>query len=433
MKLETIKTYTLIILVGISFIFTFSLWNYQPKGEHLASDFVSEADFNLGGTERSKKELIAPSSIIFEKYNHFYSFSDPSEKNALYEDIQSWNLFDYRETEADGRPNDNHQVEIIYPLELPMNIVPSLFTVNDGVDEMPSWSFQRVFITYENNRNLTLQFLSIDGRQQVKFTVNNTAKHELIWDYNLNLEGLDEYIEFDGSDNPIYIPQDEVAINEQTLIYQRVEPELMVNALFNNPKEVILNQRGNESFYQDGIRTMAVSENKRMMEYTNPQEPSPDIVTPMELVENSISHLNQYKGWINDYQLESIDTKENKLRYQMHYNNYPVFDMDDLDIIEQQWRDNELFQYKTSLISIARDSYTSELMIESGKDISAILKNSSEIDTGKVLDIRVGYEFIDTSDGNADKLTLKPAWFMNYEGSWRKINVDEITHNKGVS
>src|SRR5690606_34954317 len=203
MKLEVIKSYTLAILVGISLILSFSLWSYQPKEDDEKSildekeELLNEEQINLGGTEETKKSLVQPTQLIFEQDNNYYGFSNAVNRQNLYEDMTSWVLYNFRISDANGRPNVNRQVEIIYPDELPMNIIPNLFTVNNSeqvYNLAENFSFQRLYITFKSVHSLTFNFLSTDGKTQISADVNNAQKHDQLLNYLTTLEGLEKYV-----------------------------------------------------------------------------------------------------------------------------------------------------------------------------------------------------------------------------------------------
>src|SRR5699024_11125501 len=75
-----IKSYILAILVLISLLLTFSLWNYKPNYERVFdTDYVDEV--NLGGTKKTKAEVVKPESIIFKRNDNYFSFNQPTEKD----------------------------------------------------------------------------------------------------------------------------------------------------------------------------------------------------------------------------------------------------------------------------------------------------------------------------------------------------------------
>ena len=84
MKLETFKTIILTILVGISLLLTFSLWNYQPNYDPLyptSSNYVNEVD--AGGIEETKRSIIEPINIVFHYDGETYGFEKRGELQFL--------------------------------------------------------------------------------------------------------------------------------------------------------------------------------------------------------------------------------------------------------------------------------------------------------------------------------------------------------------
>ncbi|SHF97320.1 YycH family regulatory protein [Ornithinibacillus halophilus] len=436
MKLEVVKSYVLVILVGISLILTFALWTYQPNEEYLDSaDYVPEEEFNLGGEELSIKDIVAPNLFIFHKYNKHYGFLNPVQQSELYEDMQSWTLYEFREEEAKERPQRNHFVEVIYPIEIPMDVVPSLFSFNNLSDiHLPDWSFQRVYILFESDNILTIRFLSIDERRQVEVNVTNGKHYDNLWSKMATTEDLASYISYNDSETnqPIYVPSEDVELYKYSLTIQEKSPSLLEHALFNNPSEVIRNiSPNNEAYYQDGSRTMRVFPNELSMEYVNPKEVPTQALTVFELLDLSINNINGYKGWINDYQLSEIDRNENLIRYRMHHEGYPVFHNNNLDMIEQQWRNTQLYQQISPLYTISNSFPDGEkVTLPSGREVLDHLMNTN-YELGNITDIQVGYKLYEASQRY--RLLLTPTWYMKYDGKWIELIIDEIDQSKGVS
>src|SRR5690625_5101642 len=119
-----IKTVILTILVGLSLLLTFSLWNSQPNHDDLSnirSEYVNEVD--IGGTEETKKTIIKPTSIIFHKDHHYFGFADPLKQQRLYKKMQEWVLDDFKVSSAQDRPLNKYQVEVIFPTALPIEVI----------------------------------------------------------------------------------------------------------------------------------------------------------------------------------------------------------------------------------------------------------------------------------------------------------------------
>src|SRR5690625_2776612 len=101
MNYETIKTFILVVLVGISFLLSFILWSYQPNYESFYdTSYVSEVD--IGGTEKTKNDLVEPVQIVFQNGGQVSSFMNPKDRHLFFNDLTSWVLYDYRESDSRG-------------------------------------------------------------------------------------------------------------------------------------------------------------------------------------------------------------------------------------------------------------------------------------------------------------------------------------------
>src|SRR5699024_9187005 len=146
MNFELIKSYILTVLVLISFLLTFSLCNYKPYYDRVFdTNYVVEV--NLGCTVKMRTDVLKQVSIIFNKNDNYFSFDNLDEKNNFYKEMQSWVMYDFRDGEANNPPQHNDQVEIIFPDAISLDILPSLFDMDEEAGDLPEWSFKRMYIT----------------------------------------------------------------------------------------------------------------------------------------------------------------------------------------------------------------------------------------------------------------------------------------------
>lgn len=429
MNFEVIKTYLLSILVLMSLILTFALWNYKPNTELLSNDqsiFVNEVD--LGGKEELKRSLIQPNMITFHNRNRYYGFKSPLESQELYKEMQKWVLKDFQGSASDGTPINNHQVEIVFENKLPLEIITSLFTINEE-ESLPNWSFQRMFILFDQETSsLNVVFLSIDGQQQVQYVVNDSKIYDHLWSYMEKTDGLNEYIQFGSEDSPIYLPKGNPELKSRSLAVKNIDPVLLIDDLFDNPTLVNTNSR--DSYFTDGQRRLSVLQEGRSMEFINPIHSNERHTDTIELLDLSIEDINAHKGWTNDYKLVDIDTKEDLVQYRMFYDGFPIYNRSDLSIIEQQWRNQDLYLYRRPLFITNTLLGGSTVKLPSGREIVNYLMNHGEYQFSKIKDIQVGYKSTYV-DGASYDLTLDPAWYMNYDGTWQEIRVDELMRGGG--
>src|SRR5699024_4352126 len=349
MNLELIKSYALAILVLLSLLLTFILWNYKPNFERVFdTDYVDE--INLGGTDKKQEEIVQPESIIFKRHDKYFGFSSPRDTEEFYNEMQSWVLYDFWSTETNGPPNDDYQVEVIFPDAISLDVLPGLFDMNEDVEELPQWSFRRMYLTLdEETSTLNVFFLSVDGRYRAKAVVNNVAKQNNVREHIESLEGMVEYIPLLDTETPIYIRKDTVNVPRHTVTINTIDQKSLVNALFSDPSAVRRNVIDDETFYTDGQRQMSI--NRGLMKFVNPYQ-SYEPMSLNDLLERSIKDINDHNGWTDTYHLQEIDLVNNQIQYQMHYKGYPVYNRNGLSTIKQEWHDQERIQYNRPLFSI---------------------------------------------------------------------------------
>lgn len=426
MKYETVKTFILSVLVGISFLLTFILLSYQPNYDSIYdTSYVNEVD--IGGSEKTKNELVEPTEIIFRHDDKAFSFMNPLDRQLFYQDLASWVLYDTKIIDANGRPDADMFVELVFPSAIPVAMVTSLFTFNDQI-EFPDWAFERVFITPQD-QSLELTILSVDKRKQVVGTIEKSESYQLILSYLEEQGLLKEYLAVHTTNDPIYIPKNKVELAGKTLVASTIAPESFINALFTDPSYVTQNLR--EVYFTDGQRGMRIVQEGRKLEFINPIQSNYDLLHPIELLDKSINNINEHKGWTNSFQFENIIQPLNSIRFRLYYEGYPVFDRSNLSTIEQEWREQELHRYTRPLIRIGNLLNSREVEIPSGEEIISLLEKDKDIDIEKIKDIQVGYSLTYLDD--AHSLTLEPSWYILYQGDWLKFNLADYDdlHAKG--
>lgn len=433
MKLETIKSFVLIFLIGVSLLLTFGLWSYQPNLESLENT-PYEDEVDIGGGEQSKQEIIQPSSIIFHAGANHYGYKDPSDQRNLYGEMQSWTLEDFTTDLTEGREQKDYEVEVVFPDALPMTLINTLFNFEGDGIEPPSWSFDRVYFTFlPQQSSVEVEFLSVDGRQQATALIHNPESYDALWGPMTTLEGLRELIVYDEGQSPIYLPADSVTLMQYTSGVDKIEPHIMVNALFNNPAAVNIQNattatRG-ESYYSDGERGMSVYQYGTRMEFNNPSSSENDMVASFDLLDRSILNINAHGGWTDNYRLTEMEPNQNLIRYQMHYNGRPVFSSSNLATIQQQWGSNGLTRYVRPLINLNDylDFERGPIDLPSGYEVIEQLEG---VDEDSLQAVTLGYQ-LTYQDEEQSSVLLEPEWYMKYGGNWKTVPFEDMTPMEG--
>lgn len=432
MNRETIKTFILAVLVALSFLLSYILWSYQPKYEMFYdASYISEVD--IGGKERGKSELIRPAHIIFHQAvgqgnNQLLGFIRSSDEYIFYKEMTTWSLTEFNVTNlvADQiTPKEDEYIEITFPSEITVDVIEHMFSINEEF-EFPNWTFDRIYITVQDGTQLKVQINSINNREQLNATIEKAGALQTLNRYHDQHPHLQSYIEVPFGEKPIYIPRTVETLTKKTLVANQINPELFIDALFSNPSLVKPNQE--ESFFTDGQRGMRIFQDGRYLEFIHPIETNDEKLETYALIDKSIGHINEHKGWNNEYHFESLNPTSGMIKYRLHYDGVPVFDFNNLSVIEQVWREQELHQYRRSLINIGHLLNSTDISLPNSDKVIRTLQQTEDYELDKISDIRLGY-YLNYNE-EVHSLTLEPTWFMRYEDSWIRVpfveNTDEV-------
>lgn len=423
MKIETIKSYILSILVLISLLLTFALWNYKPNYSTIKGDqsYVNEID--LGGTEETKRSIIQPSNIVFHKKDKLYGFEDPDDRQYFYKQMEDWTFDDFKTGQLRSLSTDQNFVEIIFPSDMPIEVIKHLFKINSD-EQLPSWSFNQMRIMFNQaNSTLEVKFISIDNHQQATFSVKDSSVFKSMWSYIKSERDQREYVDFNLEDLSIYLPKEELNAKSRTISVHSINVNLLVDALFYDPS--LVNPNSPDGYFSDGQRRIKLLEDRRSMEFAHPMHSTSDRSNVVELLERSLGTINSHKGWTDTYYLETIDQKSNLLRYRMKYDGYPVFNSSDLSIIETELINLELRAYRRPLFNLVNELNSKDVTLPSGEEVIYFLSDNDIFKKEYIKDIQVGYK-LTYIDLVSHTLSLDPAWYMNYKGNWIEIRVDQF-------
>lgn len=436
MTWENIKTLVLVILIGISLLLTFVLWNSPSYNQLTNSSSNSDTvidEVNLGGGKGVKGTIIEPHHIIFHVNGGYYGFNHPADKQTLYQSMDNWEATDFTVEEAEDEPQDASMVELVFPDAVPATFLSSLFQVNEDVD-FPSWSFRQLFISFiPEQQSLKLTIPSIDGRAQATAIVSDADHYNHLWE---KLNGLDKdvfrtYLPLEESPYPVYVPEGEIELSGKSVTFNNIDPELLVNVLFTNPSAVSqsYSPEAREVYFTDGQRGLRIFEDGSKMEFVDPYSEDGSTVSPSQLLNDSIYHINGHDGWTDEYHLVAIQPNQQSIRYKMYHDGYPVFNSSNLATIEQVWGSQQLVEYHRPLFKLRDVLSEGSVQLPSGTEVLSYLRNNPDFDLENVQQLYVGYHL--NYQSSNQYIELEPAWYMNYNNSFRQLPLDQFQGNEG--
>lgn len=424
MTLETFKSFVLAILVGLSLILTYSLWTFQPNYDRYKSDLQYVSEVDLGGDIVTKKSIVKPYMMILHMNGEFFGFKQPGIGQSLFSDIQEYTLANFSmSSETEDLADESYLLEIIFPESLPLEVVKNLFVLEDADIKLPNWSFNTIFLAFAEDRNqIDVHFISTDEGERASFVIESTRAIMNLWSTISKEDNIERYFLVEDLSPQIYLPEDQPMVQTRTLAIERIAPSKLVDALFSNP--ALVSPNVGEAYFTDGQRGMRVLHEQKSIEYINPIQSSYEHMEKLELLDESISKINDHAGWTNDFYLDTIVSSLNQVIYRMHYDYYPIFHQSDLSIIDHQWRQNDVYKYKRPIFYLKSSFGGSYTALPSGHELIQYLQGHLEENIQNVRDIRIGYHLVYV-ESEPYSINLEPAWFMNYNGQWQIIRMIE--------
>ncbi|MFB1050679.1 YycH family regulatory protein [Paraliobacillus sp. JSM ZJ581] len=430
MKSNSWTTIILILLVALSLLLTIAIWNYQPSNDDLTNN-EDLIEAQLAGESQTKKETIQPSQIIYHVEGQPVGFEKKEDESALYEEIQTWPIFDFAKTEIDYQAINKEQnlTEIIFPTALPNEIVRDLFIVDEEV--IPEGSFDRMYIRLSDKQGETqLIFLNVNTDTAIRASVQNYSQVvRYLNNYRDNNTTSNHIVFKNSEDVNIYLPQ-KVNVSSYLSSYKEIEVNPFINLLFKTPSSVKSSfLKGGAIIYTDGTRELTRDTNH--ISFTDPtnattvENQTIDDYQLLDQVHNNF--MNTHLGFTATAPFRFILTglastaNTNVVDYSLSFNGRPVYQIDSLTKISVQWHDQKVHKYihpNIQLLDIRGPGQQSNVLNPSS--VVSILQGESYANRS-VHDVTIGYKLEQQSGRQLYKLT--PTWYVKGIDDWEELDV----------
>ncbi|GEN89613.1 YycH family regulatory protein [Oceanobacillus sojae] len=419
MKLETAKSLLLIILIGTSLILTFGMWNYRAEYEPLNDDeSVDKAD--LGGEQKQENDVIKPNDVVFKINGEFYSYVDPEDSAELFEDIQTWEITDLQNTDAEEKTADA-EVEIIFPTGVPLSLFENILNIDRTLSNNMNFYVDRFYIQLqEEDQLLKVYFVSLDGDEAVEGTIHSTTNYEQLLSMfsNLTDKKFEENYLLTETARNIYIPVEEKSMESFKYTFDRTNSADVRNIMFTRPNLVSESKSAPESImYRTDDRQLNITGHG--MKFINVAEWNKEPVDK-SVFQQSLENINEHAGFTDDYRLDSYTN--DSVTYRLYRFQYPVINNSymDLSTIYQRWQSDQLSEYTRSLITLDTVANTSSKKLRDSDEIISSIQQSKNI--ADIQDVQIGYRLTVEKDVNGeDYVLLEPDWYQRVNDSWSAV------------
>ncbi|MYL34459.1 hypothetical protein GLW05_12735 [Pontibacillus yanchengensis] len=435
MTVEHIKTIVLSSLIATSLLLTVAIWNYQPNLDELGDENIIDAATKINGQQKTMKEILEPKQMIFHENNRTFSLSSRTASLDLFEEMRTWPMTDF-ETLSSNQLERESKVEVIFPTAVPLNVLANTLSINEE-EKLPEYNVNRIFIEISNNQSSTSVYFVTDGEDQViRAVIRNFDVYKSLDQYLVNSYDHVDYLTIDEKrDNPIYIPEGEMTLPVYTYTTTPISVSPLINVLFNDPNMVRPNSSTfGQSYYTDSTRQLRINQDQKYMRFVNPSISNIDSLPRQEVLKQSLDFVNDHNGWTDNYKLFNINDSGSTIDYRIFKKGYPVFDDNNLSLIQQTWAEQELYAYNRAMVQFATliESESQQVTLASGSDVLDYLNKSMNQFPLLIEDIAIGYKMEETNKVSL-VLTLKPVWYIKtVGGDWKPLSEEGFNDQGGV-
>ncbi|MEH6940849.1 YycH family regulatory protein [Bacillus sp. JJ722] len=440
MNKEAIKTIVLTLLVSSSVFLTWSIWTYSPNIETMdPKNLIPEVAIS---NKKQVSEIIKPSLIMFhDEENHYGSTSDET-INMVLNEMSDWTFYDFKDVTSNVPAHKFQDFihktgmsELVFTDSIPFSLYRKVIKVEDRELRGDNIEFDRILIGsgLENGEKNEVYFVSTEKQRIYKFSVSASDLKDLARQMEEESKKLDHYkvIQVTAS-KYLYVPENKGQYYKYKYHAELLDVSKFKNALFPDPTVVKSDKTTRGEEFTDGSTIMKVYNDKMVLEYVNPGLKYSYATALPDLIERSISFINEHSGWEDSYRFAELNEEEQKSVFRLYVNGLPTFSDLGMSEIVLTWVDDELSNYSRPYFSLdfAFQSEKNAVTLPSGEEIFQELKKSPEFEPEfepeLLQDLTIGYKMVkDMEETQSLFVSLEPAWFYKYDGKWEQFTSDQ--------
>ncbi|MHD0396279.1 YycH family regulatory protein [Staphylococcus simulans] len=430
---ETAKSVILTLLVLMSIVLTYLMWNFSPDLANLETQDNKKTNQNTIGKANSESM-----SSVISPYQVVYS-NDDKVAGALETRTINRSIVKVLQDKEVEDANEVYHAHNLFIPELSDN-----FLVLDFAYDMPlsmylgqvlnmdskvsnKYEFNRLLIDADQKDKAVIYAISSDHHRVMRMTTSIPSRDikDLVKKIKPNLMPFTDIITNRNTIDVathIYAPEKPQHLKTYRTIFNHISVETMNSILFSDSVVVRSTKSGNTTYNNNtGVATYN-SENERYR-YTNLSEDESKSKNMLETIPSTFDFINAHGGFTDDFRLFGTDDDSGELTYQMFLNGVPVFNENDLSTIKVAWGEKGIFSYGRALLksNITIDSGEEKKKLPGAETVRSNLANNPSIDFKKVTNMTIGYTMKDRVEDDMEvqrNSEYVPQWYVQYDGEW---------------
>ncbi|UOQ44798.1 two-component system activity regulator YycH [Halobacillus salinarum] len=437
MKVESLKTIILVILIVFSLLLTGAIWNYQPTEDKVQDDEGLIENTEISGTTQTMSSLLVPEKVVFSENSKYYSYKNKENVKELFNSLQNVTLLDISSTQTTGLPDADKMAEFIFPTSIPSDVIANIFKVDSTNSFISNIDFNRIFIIYPENAgegaSAQVWFVNQNNEKVLVATLPENGANAVIRDLDDHKQRLTEQFVYEpeGNNERMFLPVDEVKLPIKVLTYTVLETTPLRNSLFSR-ESVVINISGKDKQLRGNNKLLTMTDEK-WMKYvdfnSSPIDNAPNM-SKYDIMSTTLSYINDQKGWTDPFRLSNVSTNPQTIDFRMYNSGYPILASDrgisSMSLTYNKQNGN-ISEYVRPLIKFETYQYneSQQEALPSGQQVVDYITTDPKYSVSHIDDIQPGYSLVQQPSGSP-VYNLLPYWFVHESGQWRQLDTKKI-------
>ncbi|WP_141430705.1 YycH family regulatory protein [Bacillus sp. 03113] len=424
MTYENIKTTILIILVLISVLLSWSLWNYQPDYDRMKNSNTVQ-NVTLGG-KKVVAEIIKPDQVFLHLNQRHYGAVDKSEIDRILSEMKLWSFFEIKDvtntvTDFLSFVHGDGRMEMVYPGKVPVDLYRNVLQIKDR--NPLNFQFDRIVVDFHSvqNDNGHVYFISYEDQKVYEANVHKSYIKSIETEFQdlIKTSTYQTYFSYKASnERMLFLPEQKTPMLEYRYLTNLVVTSKLKKVLFTDPNLIQRDNLSTVEEYTDGLSLLRINNDEHLFTFINLAEEQELRGTSKSLIKNSIDFINQHGGWTdNNYRYVHIDETDKEILFRLYDQGYPIFSKDQsISEIRLNWGTNEVNRYIRSNFTLSfQTTEPTKVYLESGQEALNYIQNRTQYNPELLQNVVLGYRLITDVDST---VVLEPAWCFQYANHW---------------
>ncbi len=429
---EPMKSFLLALLVILSLVLTFMIWNYKPNYPFTEKTQIENV---MIGEKKQKHDIIKPYRVLSTQQAQLTGTTSAAAIAAVMKEFKHLKLSTLQLEQTNLSPatlnemiRTKDRMTLFFPATVPLDIYREMLSF--GENELFQAGFDRIIIDWPEwsvLRQANIYFISTKMNTVYRTSVEPNTLHAFKEVLTEQVENFSPYQEIERENMlSLYVTMTDMEAIHFTYYIEEISSELLKNVLFEEPNIVQKTVEGNQEKYTDSMSLLNLNTTTKNMNYVYPAAESSIAINAYTLLTDTIDYINEHGGFTADYRFSKMDVDNHSTQFQMYLQGYPVYSLDTLTKITTIWGDNRIFRYHRPYYMLDR-GITAEKNISklvAGTEVIEYINEYSELQLNNIDDIVIGYYLVQSD--NSRLFILEPSWFVLSGNNWTRLTLDRV-------